>query len=82
MYIQEIMATNVNVLSNVNELEGKFVQDFYRQIAPHISGTKHKPWPKVAEFLSKLPRGSLVADVGMYTEAIHNQIVCSSIRKL
>lgn len=51
--------------SGVNELESKFVHDVYREIAPHFSDTRHKPWPKVAEFLSRLPRGSLVADIGM-----------------
>ena len=51
--------------SDVNELESKFVHDVYREIAPHFSDTRHKPWPKVAEFLSRLPRGSLVADIGM-----------------
>ena len=51
--------------SGANELESKFVHDVYREIAPHFSDTRHKPWPKVAEFLSRLPRGSLVADIGM-----------------
>ena len=51
--------------SGVNELESKFVHDVYREIASHFSDTRHKPWPKVAEFLSRLPRGSLVADIGM-----------------
>lgn len=51
--------------SNANELESKFVQDVYREIAPHFSDTRYKPWPKVAEFLTRLPRGSLVADIGM-----------------
>jgi len=47
-----------------SEIEGKFVRDVYREIAPHFSDTRHKPWPKVKEFLTKLPRGSLVADIG------------------
>jgi len=50
--------------SNGSELESTFVRDVYREIAPHFSDTRHKPWPKVKEFLTKLPRGSLVADVG------------------
>jgi len=52
--------------SSVNELETKFVHDVYREIAPHFSDTRYKPWPKVSEFLTKLPRGSLVADVGKW----------------
>ena len=58
-------AFNVNEFTSVNELESKFVHDVYRDIAPHFSDTRHKPWPKVADFLTRLPRGSLVADIGM-----------------
>ena len=58
-------AFNVNEFTSVNELESKFVHDVYRDIAPHFSDTRHKPWPKVADFLTGLPRGSLVADIGM-----------------
>ena len=36
----------------------------YEKIAPHFSNTRYKPWPKVVEFLNKLPDGSIVADVG------------------
>ena len=58
-------AFNVNEFTSVNELESKFVHDVYRDIAPHFSDTRHKPWPKVADFLTRLPHGSLVADIGM-----------------
>lgn len=56
---------SMTMATNANELESKFVHHFYREIAQHFSDTRHKPWPKVAEFLTRLPRGSLVADVGM-----------------
>ena len=47
-----------------SELESKFVRDVYREIAPHFSDTRHKPWPKVKDFITRLPCGSLVADIG------------------
>ena len=61
---KDIQATTMT--TNANELESKFVHHFYREVAAHFSDTRHKPWPKVAEFLTRLPRGSLVADVGMW----------------
>ena len=45
-------------------MEKQHVYDVYEKIAPHFSNTRYKPWPKVAEFLNKLPDGSIVADVG------------------
>ncbi|CAM9384028.1 unnamed protein product [Chrysoparadoxa australica] len=46
------------------EIEAEHVQAVYDTIALHWSNTRYKPWPKVAAFLSELPRHSLVADVG------------------
>ena len=46
------------------KLEKLHVHEVYEKIAPHFSGTRHSPWPKIAEFLQGLPAGSLVADVG------------------
>ena len=40
------------------------MHEVYEKIAPHFSGTRHSPWPKIAEFLREQPVGSLVADVG------------------
>ena len=45
-------------------LEKLHVHEVYEKIAPHFSGTRHSPWPRVAEFLRQQPVGSLVADVG------------------
>jgi ubiquinone/menaquinone biosynthesis C-methylase UbiE len=45
-------------------LEQKYVYKVYDSIAPYFSHTRHKAWPKVAEFLENMPPGSLVADVG------------------
>ena len=46
------------------ELEETHVHEVYEKIADHFSGTRHSPWPRIAEFLRELPVGSLVADVG------------------
>lgn len=36
----------------------------YDAIASHFSSTRHSPWPRVCHFLSSLPPGSVLADVG------------------
>ena len=46
------------------DLEKEHVHDVYESIAEHFSGTRHSPWPKIAEFLKDQPAGSIVADVG------------------
>lgn len=48
------------------EIEKKHVYDVYDKIAPHFSHTRYKPWPKVAEYLNKLEKGSLNADIGKF----------------
>ena len=50
--------------SEAAELEKKHVHEVYENIAEHFSGTRHSPWPNIAEFLRKQPPGSLIADVG------------------
>ncbi|XP_041973231.1 alkylated DNA repair protein alkB homolog 8 [Aricia agestis] len=47
--------------SNLEELH---VHQVYEQIAGHFSSTRHKPWPKVIEFLKSTPVGSIVFDLG------------------
>ena len=51
-------------IGEAEKLEQLHVHEVYEKIAPHFSGTRHSPWPKVAEFLRSQPVGSLVADVG------------------
>ncbi|PFH38117.1 methyltransferase domain-containing protein [Besnoitia besnoiti] len=46
------------------ELEREFVGAVYDRIANHFSHTRYKPWPRVRQFLERLPRYSLVVDVG------------------
>ncbi|CAG0885985.1 unnamed protein product [Cyprideis torosa] len=45
-------------------VETEYVHQVYEDIADHFSATRYKPWPKVMSFLSSLPFGSLVLDVG------------------
>lgn len=44
--------------------EQSHVHEVYRQIAPHFSATRHKPWPLIARFLQSQPAGSVGLDVG------------------
>ncbi|XP_064478744.1 alkylated DNA repair protein alkB homolog 8-like isoform X2 [Ornithodoros turicata] len=46
------------------ELECSHVHQVYETIASHFSETRHKEWPRVAEFLDSIPEGSLLLDVG------------------
>ncbi|XP_020564040.1 alkylated DNA repair protein alkB homolog 8 isoform X2 [Oryzias latipes] len=45
-------------------LEEEYVHRVYSTIASHFSDTRHTPWPRVCHFLSSLPSGSVLADVG------------------
>ncbi|KAM3968102.1 tRNA (carboxymethyluridine(34)-5-O)-methyltransferase alkbh8 [Aphomia sociella] len=47
--------------SNLEELH---VHKVYEQIAGHFSTTRHKPWPKVVQFMERVPPGSIVLDLG------------------
>ncbi|KAM6287481.1 tRNA (carboxymethyluridine(34)-5-O)-methyltransferase ALKBH8 [Spheniscus humboldti] len=47
-----------------SKLEQEYVHKVYEEIATHFSSTRHSPWPRIVEFLSSLPKGSIVADVG------------------
>lgn len=57
---QESLGPNEKIL----QFEKEHVEDVYNNIAEHFSHTRYKPWPKVFEFLSKLPKESLVGDIG------------------
>ncbi|KAK5609375.1 hypothetical protein CRENBAI_010798 [Crenichthys baileyi] len=45
-------------------LEEEYVHRVYDAIASHFSRTRHTPWPQVCHFLSSLPPGSVLVDVG------------------
>lgn len=44
--------------------EQAHVHEVYRQIAPHFSATRHRPWPLIARFLAAQPAGCVGVDVG------------------
>ncbi|BFZ15045.1 hypothetical protein BsWGS_18084 [Bradybaena similaris] len=50
--------------AEARKLEHQHVHQVYDNIAEHFSGTRYKPWPRVAQFLLDVPPFSLVADVG------------------
>eukprot|EP00038_Savillea_parva_P009126 m.181433 g.181433 ORF g.181433 m.181433 type:complete len:711 (+) comp15256_c0_seq1:102-2234(+) len=45
-------------------VERDHVKDLYNAIAQHWHRTRWKAWPKVTEFVTSLPQGSLVGDIG------------------
>lgn len=49
---------------STRELERDYVKNTYDNIAEKFSSTRYKKWPKIDAFLSKLPKDSLVLDVG------------------
>ena len=53
-----------NDATKLSEWERRYVYKTYEKIAPHFSSTRHQPWPRIAKFLTELPFGSIVADVG------------------
>ncbi|XP_028025903.1 alkylated DNA repair protein alkB homolog 8 [Bombyx mandarina] len=50
-----------DVASNIEDIH---VHQVYEQIAGHFSTTRHKPWPKVVDFMQHVPAGSIVLDLG------------------
>ncbi|KAF0030531.1 hypothetical protein F2P81_017262 [Scophthalmus maximus] len=50
--------------ADATRLEAEYVHQVYDAIASHFSSTRHSPWPRVCHFLSLLPPGSVLADVG------------------
>eukprot|EP00927_Polykrikos_kofoidii_P051466 TRINITY_DN45257_c0_g1_i1.p1 TRINITY_DN45257_c0_g1~~TRINITY_DN45257_c0_g1_i1.p1 ORF type:complete len:424 (+),score=73.10 TRINITY_DN45257_c0_g1_i1:90-1361(+) len=46
------------------QIEASHVHNVYDSIADHWNHTRYKAWPKVEEFLRRLPFGALVADLG------------------
>ncbi|XP_043218207.1 mucin-5AC-like [Amphibalanus amphitrite] len=45
-------------------LERTYVHDVYCQMAQQLTDLRHRPWPRVRQFLADLEPGSLVCDVG------------------
>ncbi|XP_059059487.1 alkylated DNA repair protein alkB homolog 8 [Achroia grisella] len=57
---------NSNDIGNelASNLEELHVHKVYEEIASHFSTTRHKPWPKVVEFVEGLAPGSVLLDLG------------------
>ena len=49
---------------DLHHLEHNFVKDVYEAVASDFSSTRHTPWPQVADFVGKIPPGSILADIG------------------
>ena len=45
-------------------LEKTHVHSVYENIAEHFSETRHRKWPRVEQFVTSLPLGSVLVDVG------------------
>ncbi|XP_013186974.2 alkylated DNA repair protein alkB homolog 8 [Amyelois transitella] len=45
-------------------LEELHVHQVYEQIAGHFSTTRHKPWPRVVQFMQNVLSGAVVVDLG------------------
>ena len=45
-------------------IESRHVHALYDAIASHFSDTRHSRWPRVETYLSFLPKGSLLLDIG------------------
>ncbi|KAJ8725229.1 hypothetical protein PYW07_016187 [Mythimna separata] len=60
---EKVSADNLEdaLASNLEELH---VHQVYEQIAGHFSTTRHKPWPKVVQFMERVSPGSVVMDLG------------------
>ncbi|GMF19614.1 unnamed protein product [Phytophthora lilii] len=60
---QEVITDECSSLAPT-PMEQQYVHEFYETVAAHFSSTRHSPWPRVAEFVSSLPSGSMIADLG------------------
>lgn len=58
------MTTANSTVFTKHDLSYIFIFQVYEQIAGHFSTTRHKPWPKVVEFMQGVPPGSVVMDLG------------------
>ncbi|XP_060065230.1 alkylated DNA repair protein alkB homolog 8-like [Ylistrum balloti] len=50
--------------SDAASLEETHVHKVYEEIADHFSGTRHSPWPRIADFIRTQPVGSILVDIG------------------
>jgi ubiquinone/menaquinone biosynthesis C-methylase UbiE len=45
-------------------MEQKYVHDVYNKIAKHFDATRYHAWPGVRSFLSTIPKGSSILEIG------------------
>ena len=51
-------------IAKTPSIESSNVHALYDAIAPHFSSTRHSPWPRVAAYVSALPVGTILVDIG------------------
>jgi len=61
---KEITSHEKTIEETASLLEKQLVHSVYEEIAGHFSDTRHKPWPKVAQFIQNLPKHELLLDLG------------------
>ncbi|RZF38312.1 hypothetical protein LSTR_LSTR016255 [Laodelphax striatellus] len=54
----------LNLDCDASRLESQHVHQVYNKISSHFSQTRYRAWPNVAQFVSSLPCGSVLFDVG------------------
>ena len=60
----EAMDMSKCISETASLLEKQLVHSVYEEIAGHFSDTRHKPWPRVAQFVTSLPANELLLDLG------------------
>ncbi|KAL1520153.1 hypothetical protein AB1Y20_023623 [Prymnesium parvum] len=65
------LPSSAEELPELPEIEREHVQRVYDAIALEWHGTRYKAWPRVASFVGRLPRASLIADLGCGNGKMH-----------
>jgi len=47
-----------------SKIENEYVLKVYEQIASHFDSTRYLIWPKIREYVSQIPAGNLIVEVG------------------
>ena len=55
---------SADIEKTASVLEQQLVHSVYEEIAGHFSDTRHKPWPRVVEFIRSVSREGLLLDLG------------------
>ncbi len=57
-------SNEMTCVAKTPSIESSNVHALYDAIAPHFSSTRHSPWPRVAAYVSALPVGTILVDIG------------------